>query len=614
MKWYFESRPDNDGAGRDEDGSLPGLISLSAAVLQRQGGRVLDPGKAEAIAQPRNAAGEAPPPPRPTVYRARTLLVPGDLLRNDSFITAINRILEMVGMMVVAPTVAADPDLDTDAVITRGDPEVLRRLRELPRPAVLAPREDNPVPVSVDAWIAVQTLRAAAGPGEKQPDPRLVEDLDEVTISRIPEISLEHLLVGSPITGSPISNGGGAIPPGTSSGDGSGPTITDSYLFSGGDPRTPVMLLLDPPERKSTDYCAEKFGRRPVVAVFDSGVARHWWLEGDPNDPGGVYAASAGGFVAIDPQIQDAIRTESEHARAHGDKPRQVIMSAWDTPDADNPLIGELNEAKGHGTFIAGIVRQVAPDARVLAVRVMHSDNVCNEGDAICGLRHLAKRIALGGDDLAATVDVISLSWGFFSESRHDMVVTTGLWKVIKILLDLGVVVAAAAGNFAMSQEFYPAAFARETEGTGQVPVLSVGALNPNGTKASFSNDGDWVVAWAMGAAVISTYPVDADGSRSPELRIPGNRKPAGELPPGREALDPNDFSGGFSQWSGTSFSAPYLAALIARSLMEGGGDLPLSVAGKQAAADRVVAALDYLHQEESKLRGEELGKASHDG
>jgi len=212
-------------------------------------------------------------------------------------------------------------------------------------------------------------------------------------------------------------------------------------------------------------------------------------------------------------------------------------------------------------------------------------------------------------------VDVLSLSFGYFSESRHDRVVTSGLWKAIKVLLDLGVVVVVAAGNYAMSQEFYPAAFSQEPAGAGQVPVISVGALNPNGTKASFSNDGHWVTAWAQGAAVVSTYPVDVDGSRSPELRMPVNRKPPGELPPGREALDPDDYSGGFAVWSGTSFSAPYLAALVARSLLEGAGGLPLNGPGKQAAAARAVAAMERLREKEKELREDDLqGKASHGG
>jgi len=417
--------------------------------------------------------------------------------------------------------------------------------------------------------------------------------------------------------GDPADSGMGGIAGNqNSSSNGSGPTITDSYQFSGGDTRTPVTLLLDPPARRSTKYCDDNYGRRSVVAVLDTGVRPHPWLEGEPGHPGGPYGAAADGFVAVDPRIQDAIRREGEHARARGDKPRQVIRAPWDTPEADYPFVGELNPALGHGTFIAGIVRQVAPDARVLAVRAMHSDDVCNEGDIICGLRHLAKRILFAeAGDLAAMVDVLSLSFGYFSESRHDRVVTSGLWKAIKVLLDLGVVVVVAAGNYAMSQEFYPAAFSQEPAGAGQVPVISVGALNPNGTKASFSNDGHWVTAWAQGAAVVSTYPVDVDGSRSPELRMPVNRKPPGELPPGREALDPDDYSGGFAVWSGTSFSAPYLAALVARSLLEGAGGLPLNGPGKQAAAARAVAAMERLREKEKELREDDLqGKASHGG
>ena len=97
-------------------------------------------------------------------------------------------------------------------------------------------------------------------------------------------------------------------------------------------------------------------------------------------------------------------------------------------------------------------------------------------------------------------VDVVSLSFGYFSESRYDQTVTSGLWTAIEALLSLGVVVVAAAGNFATSREYYPAAFALHPVPPGQVPVISVGALNPNGTKAMFSNDGHWVKAWAQGA------------------------------------------------------------------------------------------------------------------
>ena len=182
-------------------------------------------------------------------------------------------------------------------------------------------------------------------------------------------------------------------------------------------------------------------------------------------------------------------------------------------------------------------MRQVAPDAQVLAIRIMHSDDILYEGDIICALGHLAKRIARGQARTTRRrmVDVVSLSFGYFSESAADKVVTSGLWQAIKVLLDLGVVVVAAAGNFATSRKFYPAAFALEPAPAGQVPVISVGALNPNGTKAMFSNDGHWVTAWASGAAWSAPTPSTSTAAAAPSS---GSRQP-GAMPPASLASRP---------------------------------------------------------------------------
>ena len=625
MKWFFEPPYGGDGSnaesgsrpGPDEGDAAPGptgpvgLPGLPGAVLQRHGARVLDPQAAEVVAGV--PFGQAT---SPTVYRARTLLVPGDLLRRPDVMLAINRVLESAGMGLVPP--------EEDAGEARGEGAVFEALRDLPRPAVLVPT--GAAPVVVDAWRALQTLRAAAagaelgqaeavpgswrGPDERVPDEAVPDEavpdeavpearpgLDEAGLQArrglgleiVRRISLEHLLAGSAITGSPIDNGPGGIAAGP--GGGVGPGATDSYLFSGGDPRTPVAVLLDPPRRRPDGECRADYGRRPVVAVLDTGVRAHPWLD-VTGDPGG-YGLAADGFVAVDHVIQDAVRRTGERAREDGDRPRAVIQDPWDAPVAENPLVGELSPALGHGTFIAGIVRQVAPDARVLAARVIHSDDVCYEGDVICALRHLATRIALAADgDLAGMVDVVSLSFGYFAESAADVVLTSGLWQAIEVLLDLGVVVVAAAGNYASSRPFYPAAFALRG---AAVPVISVGALNPNGTKAVFSNDGAWVTAWAQGAAVVSCYPVDANASRTPELRV---RAPARA---GRESLDPDDYSGGFAVWSGTSFSAPAMAALVAGSLLDGAtaGGLRLDQPGVQAARTRAAAAVASLRGEQ---------------
>ena len=236
------------------------------------------------------------------------------------------------------------------------------------------------------------------------------------------------------------------------------------------------------------------------------------------------------GFIEIDHDIQKAILLEGEQAEASGDQPRQVIRHPWDTPVSTDPLIGELGPALGHGTFIAGIVRQVAPRARVLSIRVMHSDDIVYEGDLLTALTALASRVALAeATDPAKMVDVVSLSLGYFSESPADQAFSSALWQAIQVLLDLGVVVVAAAGNFSTTRLFYPAAFAQRPTPAGHVPLISVGALNPNGSRAVFSDGGHWVTAWASGGAVVSTLPTDVNGSRSPELRLPAH--PAGPLP-----------------------------------------------------------------------------------
>jgi subtilisin family serine protease len=94
--------------------------------------------------------------------------------------------------------------------------------------------------------------------------------------------------------------------------------------------------------------------------------------------------------------------------------------------------------------------------------------------------------------------------------------------------------------------------------------VLSVGALNPDGTVALFSNGGDWVTNWRPGAALVSTFPVTFNGSEQPSIAFVD---PDGH---DRATIDPDNFSGGFGTWSGTSFAAPILAAELAQAMVRG--------------------------------------------
>ena len=60
-----------------------------------------------------------------------------------------------------------------------------------------------------------------------------------------------------------------------------------------------------------------------------------------------------------------------------------------------------------------------------------------------------------------------------------------------------------------------------------------------------------------------------------------------------RESIDPDDYTGRFALWSGTSFSAPLFAGRLADSL----GTIPLDQAddGRAAAVARSWAAVEAL-------------------
>ncbi len=587
--WYFEPDPvlQEAGSSGDDDGIAPGLVCLPAASLQRHGARRLNPSDAPTI--PGSGREGWARTPNSTVYRARTLLIPADLLRDDAVVGAINAALAPVRMSIVLP--------DLDGRQARSDGPVAEALRRLPRIAGLVPavpEQGKPAaPVVVDAWTALLTLRAAADAAGRADKGAEVEGA-VLTTEIVARIGLEHLLAGSAIspsafvegnaiTGSPFTEGNAVT----------GPSSTGSYASSSGDTRAPVTVCLRAPDRREPDGLG---CRRPVVAVLDTGVRAHPWLDVRPDPAGGYLVDLVDGFVTDDPGLQAVIYEEARYAAdEQGDHSRQLIADAWDRPVAADPLVGELNDATGHGTFIAGIVRQAAPDARVLAIRIMHSDDVVYEGDLLCALAQLADRIAAAEQgSMAEMVDVVSLSLGYFDESSSDVTYSSGLWQAIRLLLDMGVSVVAAAGNYSTSRRFYPAAFSLQAS---PVPVISVGALNPNGSKALFSDGGRWVRAWAAGAAVVSTYPDDVNGSITPQVRVhthPGRLSP--EAGPGdREALDPDDFRGGFATWSGTSFAAPLIAAHLAARLLDQSSVHSVDQPGGQAAADRTLAALASL-------------------
>jgi subtilisin family serine protease len=291
-----------------------------------------------------------------------------------------------------------------------------------------------------------------------------------------------------------------------------------------------------------------------VVAILDTGCGVHPWLADVVREDVMLDGAPIG---YTDPD------TDPE---SHG--------------DLSGPLDGALDPLAGHGTFIAGLVHQACPDADILSWRVVPSDGIIVESDLIDALTKIAELVRrhAAGEEGGQAIDVLSLSMGYYHETPEDQLFDPTMYDLLELMGESGTVVVASAGNDATARPMYPAAFAPWSDGGGVamradcLPVLSVGALNPDDTTAMFSNVGPWVSAYQPGAAVVSTMP-PLQGGYEPIARTTAFGRE-------RESIDPDDFTGGFAVWSGTSFSAPLLAGRIALQLLpsmpaEGQEDTP---------------------------------------
>jgi subtilisin family serine protease len=288
----------------------------------------------------------------------------------------------------------------------------------------------------------------------------------------------------------------------------------------------------------------EIVGRRPVVATLDTGCGKHDWLTGVVNSGPGIDGRPIG-------HVDDATDPEQ-----------------WF--DQVGALDGGIDPLAGHGTFIAGLVHQGCPDADIVAWRIVGSDGPIVESDlvkALQGIAELARRHR-DGEAGGHPIDVLSLSLGYYHETPQDLLFDPTMYEIMQLLGECGVSVICSAGNDATARPMFPAAFAPWADGSGGVeatstlvPIVSVGALNPNGTDALFSNAGPWVRAYAPGAAVMSTLP-PFQGGLEPGARTEAYMRK-------RESIDPDDYTGTFAVWSGTSFAAPLFAGWVASQLVD---------------------------------------------
>jgi Subtilase family len=178
----------------------------------------------------------------------------------------------------------------------------------------------------------------------------------------------------------------------------------------------------------------------------------------------------------------------------------------------------------GHGTFVAAVLRSMAPEAQVHVANVFDIAGSARESDVAMRLK---AAFGFGFEILHITA----------SGHTRKNIPPWALEAFLKLLRPYkGVLCVAEAGNNYSRRPAWPGAFPE---------VLSVGALATDWRhRADFSNYGGWVDVYAPGENLIN-----AIGSGTYTYQI--------------QPTPPATFSG-LAQWSGTSFSAPIVTGMIA--------------------------------------------------
>jgi Subtilase family len=215
------------------------------------------------------------------------------------------------------------------------------------------------------------------------------------------------------------------------------------------------------------------------------------------------------------------------------------------TGDPD-PRLGPDNTIlpyAGHGTFVAGVLGCLAPDAEIRVANIFDTAGSALESEFV---PRLNAAFGFGCEILHLTASCTT--------RNNSQLIALDAWLEL-FRQYKGVICVAPAGNNHTRRPSFPAASPH---------VISVGALAADGhSRAYFSNYGGWVDVYAPGQNLINAF---AAGVYICQISPYG-----GETRTFQPYSPEGSQECGLAQWSGTSFSAPIVTGLIAARMARRG-------------------------------------------
>ncbi|MGY2894298.1 S8 family peptidase [Deinococcus sp. UYEF24] len=203
------------------------------------------------------------------------------------------------------------------------------------------------------------------------------------------------------------------------------------------------------------------------------------------------------------------------------------VASGWDyvggdaTPQDENLAKNGYSKAYGHGTAVAGVILQIAPNATIVPYRVLDPNGAGRLSNVILAVNAAVK----------AGAKVINMSLGTTTASA-------ALSAAVSSAIRSGAMVVTSSGNSGDEQVTYPARYSADMQTSLGGGLISVGSEDLSQKKSKFSTYGSLDLL-APGEAVKSAFP--------------GNR---------------------FASATGTSFAAPMVSGAVALAMANGRTDV----------------------------------------